>query len=109
MIFSISSTENHPGGVCDNHFARSPYFAVYDTKTGDLSFLENNLRNMPEKAGPAVVKLLLSLNVGIVVSLEFGEKIRNVLEINKVGMVIIEDNHKTIESIIRTINVQNNQ
>lgn len=109
MIYAISSTENHPGGLCGNHFARSPHFAIYDTKSGNVSFLENNLRNMPEKAGPAVVKLLLYHGVGVVVSLEFGEKIRNLLEINKVGMVIIEDNNKTIESIIRTIDKQNNK
>ena len=43
------------------------------------------------------------MNVQIVVSSEFGEKIKNVFESMKIGMVIISDENKTIEEIISTI------
>ncbi len=103
MKYAITAIENNIKSICSSHFGRSEYFAIYDTEDKSLEFIENSFRNLPKRAGPSVVKLLSSMNVEIVVSSEFGERIKNVFESMKIGMIIIQDQNKTIEEIISNI------
>lgn len=103
MKYAITSIENNIKSTCSSHFGRSEYFAIYDTEKKSLEFIENPFQNLPKRAGPSVVKLLSSMNTQIVVSTEFGERIKNVFESMKIGMIIISDENKTIEEIISNI------
>ena len=103
MKYAITSIEGNIKSKCSSHFGRSEYFAIYDSIDKSLEFIENPYKDLPRRAGPSVVKHLSSMNVQIVVSSEFGEKIKNVFESMKIGMVIISDENKTIEEIISTI------
>lgn len=103
MKYAITSIEDNLKSKCSSHFGRSEHFAIYDTEAKSVEFIENPYQNLPKRAGPSVVKLLSTMGVQIVVSTEFGERIKNVFESMKIGMVIISDNNKTIEEIISNI------
>jgi len=103
MKYAITSIKDSVKSNCSSHFGRSEYFAIYDTEEKTLKFIKNPFQNLPKRAGPSVVKLLSSMNVQIVVSAEFGERIKNILESLKIGMIIISDPNKTIEKIISSI------
>lgn len=107
MKYAITAIEGSLQSKCSSHFGRSEYFAIYDTNDKSLKFIENPFQNLPKRAGPSVVKLLSSMNVQIVVSTEFGERIKNVFESLKIGMVIISEENKTIKEIISIIDNKN--
>lgn len=107
MKYAITAIENSIKSTCSSHFGRSEYYAIYDSMDRSLEFIENPFKDLPRRAGPSVVKHLSSMNVQIVVSSEFGERIKNVFESLKIGMVIISDENKTIEEIISIIDNKN--
>jgi predicted Fe-Mo cluster-binding NifX family protein len=104
MKYAISSKGNTTECKCDPHFARSPYFAIFHSDQNKTTFIENPYQNLPEKAGPSVVKMLSSHNIEAVVSSELGEKIKNHFQSEKIGMVILEEENKSIKEIIDIIN-----
>ncbi|MFA5641160.1 MAG: NifB/NifX family molybdenum-iron cluster-binding protein [Bacteroidales bacterium] len=104
MKYAITSIEKSIKSKCSSHFVRAEYFAIYNKESGSLEFIENPYRNLPRRAGPSVVKMLSSMNVQIAVSSEFGERIKNVFESMKIGMIIISNSETTIEEIISRIN-----
>lgn len=107
MKYAITSIEENIKSRCSSHFGRAEYFAIYDTNNDSLEFIENPYRNFHKRAGPSVVKLLSTMNVKIAVSAEFGERIKNVFESMKIGMIIISDKNKTIEEIVSIIKENN--
>lgn len=109
MKYAISAKENSMNCKCDSHFARSPYFAIFDSEKNTTTFIENPFRNITERAGPSVVQLLSSHDIQAVVSIELGEKIQNHFNSKNIGMVILEDENKNIEEIINIINTNNSK
>ncbi|MDD2418987.1 MAG: hypothetical protein EOM16_06125 [Bacteroidia bacterium] len=103
MKYAITAKRDNINSHCDIHFARASFFAIYDNQSKEIKFIENEFRNIPERAGPSVVKFLSSLKTNVIVSTEFGEKIKNILDSEKIGMVIINDNKTTIKKIIEII------
>lgn len=103
MRYAIASTANTAAATCNNYFARSEYFAIFDTNDGSLEFIENKFRTLPENVGQTTLKHLSSLGVNIVVSTEFGNKIKMIMSELNIGMVIVHSNKIKIEQIIKII------
>ena len=98
MKIVISSEGNTLSSKIDPHFGRCPYFAFYDTETGNPAFLINPAKEVTSGAGPAAVQFIASKKVEKVVSGEFGLKIRSLLESLNIEMQHERD--KTISEII---------
>ncbi len=87
----------------DPRFGRCSYFAIYDTGSKNLEFLENPSKELAEGAGPAAVQLVAAQQVSKIISGHFGDKIISLLEQLNIEMQT-EDNHdKTIEEIINEL------
>ncbi|MFA6770304.1 MAG: NifB/NifX family molybdenum-iron cluster-binding protein [Bacteroidales bacterium] len=107
MKYAITSIEGNLKSKCSSHFGRSEYFAIYDTEDESIEFMKNPFENIPKRAGPSVVKMLSSMNIQIVISTEFGERIKNFFESKKIGMVIVPNENMTIEEIVSKIGTKN--
>ena len=58
-----------------SHFGRSPYFAIYDTDSGELRFIENPMANAPRGAGSGTaVRVVASNGVSLVIVSNIGPK-----------------------------------
>ena len=99
MKTAITSNGNTMDSNIDQRFGRCAYFAVYDSETRKVEFIENPNKNAVEGAGPASVSLVANQGVKKIISGEFGFKIKNMLNDLGIQMVIVKET-RTIEEII---------
>ena len=102
MKVAITSAGNTKSAHIDQRFGRCAYFALYDTTTQKLEFVENSAKDAPEGAGPAAVAIVANRGARKVVSVEFGMKIKTMLTDLGIQMVIMKED-KTIEELIGLI------
>ena len=99
MKVAITSSGNTAAASLDQRFGRCAYFAIYDTDTQELAFVENSAKNADSGAGPAAVAIVAAQGVQKIVSGEFGFKIKGMLDDLNIQMVMVKDD-KTVEEII---------
>lgn len=102
MKIAVTSKENKKDSVLDARFGRCAYFAVYDTDTKELMFLDNPAKDSESGAGPAAVAFVAKQGIKKIVSGEFGMKIKGILDDLKIEMVSIKE-EKTVEEIINDL------
>ena len=86
MKIAISSEEMNAESLLDSRFGRCTAFAIYDTDTKELNFIENPNKDADEGAGPASVSLVANQGVKRIISGEFGFKIKGLLNDLKIEM-----------------------
>mgnify|MGYP000870986366 CR=1 FL=1 len=104
MKVAIASTGNTLESSIDGSFGRCAWFIIIDTDSGGMEFIPNINREMEEHAGKAAVELVATRNVEMIVSGEFGEKIKPLLDSMHIQMVVIKDAEKKINDIITLLN-----
>ena len=86
MKVAISSEGMNAESLLDSRFGRCTAFAIYDTDTKELNFIENPNKDADEGAGPASVSLVANQGVKRIISGEFGFKIKGLLNDLKIEM-----------------------
>ena len=104
MKVAIASTGNTLESNIDSSFGRCAWFIIIDTEDGGMEFIPNTNREMEEHAGRAAVELVATRNVQMIVSGEFGAKIKPLLDSMHIQMVVIKDSGKRISDIITLLN-----
>jgi predicted Fe-Mo cluster-binding NifX family protein len=104
MRAAITSTGNSLKSTLDERFGRCAWFVIYDTDSGSVEFIPNAAANADEGAGLAAVETIAGKKAEMIISGEFGFKIKSVLEGLNIQMVILKQPEKTIEEIIQLIN-----
>lgn len=104
MKVAIASTGNTLESKIDNSFGRCAWFIIIDTESGGMEFIPNTNRDLEEFAGKAAVELVATRNVEMIVSGEFGTKIKPLLDSMHIQMVVIKDSEKRISDIITLLN-----
>ena len=104
MKIAIASTGDSLDSMLDKRFGRCSYFAILDTETKDVEFIVNPNKDIDEGAGPASIQLIASAQVEKIVSGEFGNKIKSLLNELKIQMVIAKDPELTIGAIVKQLN-----
>lgn len=104
MKVAIASTGNTLESNIDSSFGRCAWFIIVDTEDGGMEFIPNTNRDMEEHAGKAAVELVATRNVSMIVSGEFGAKIKPLLDSMHIQMVVIKDSEKRISHIIELLN-----
>ena len=80
MKIAIPANEqNKEGGVCMS-FGRAPWYAIYDTLSEDLHFMENSAAQSPGGAGIKAAQLLVDEGVKAILTPRCGENAAEVLE-----------------------------
>lgn len=103
MKVAITSTGNSPSSTLDQRFGRCSWFVIYDTESGATEFIPNHHKNDEEGAGPAAVELMASRKVTKIVSGEFGEKVKALLDSMRVQLILLKKPDITIEKIIKLL------
>ncbi len=104
MKVAVASQGNTLESNIDSSFGRCAWFIIIDTKDGGMEFIPNTNRDMEEHAGKAAVELMALRNVEMIVSGEFGVKIKPMLDSMHIQMVMIEDSEKRVCDIIALLN-----
>lgn len=104
MKIAITATGNTPISTIDPRFGRCQYFALYDTSSKALEFVENPNRDANEGAGPASAQFVIDRGARQIVSGEFGGKVKTVLEAMGIVMLPQDDCSQTVGSIISKMN-----
>ncbi|MDD4190311.1 MAG: NifB/NifX family molybdenum-iron cluster-binding protein [Mangrovibacterium sp.] len=107
MKVAITSTGNALTSQLDSRFGRCSYFVIYDTETRSVEFIPNPNKDHVEGAGPASVQLVASKGVTKVVSGEFGSKVKSVFDQLQIQLIVMPDQHKSINDIIDLLNHKN--
>ena len=108
MKVAIASNGNTLDSNIDSSFARCSWFIIYDTENGAMEFIPNTNKDIEEHAGKAAVDLVLSRNVSMIVSGDFGMKIKPLLDSMHIQMVVIKDSTKGVNQIIELLNNRRN-
>jgi predicted Fe-Mo cluster-binding NifX family protein len=87
----------------DIHFGRSNFFCIYDLNSKAKLFLKNTFASDPDGVGKNVVNLLKNQDVSMVVSCEYGRKVKQLLEKHKIQLVIIHNTSLTGEDVLKMI------
>jgi predicted Fe-Mo cluster-binding NifX family protein len=103
MKIAITSKGNSLQSFLDQRFARCTHFVIFDTDTGSTEFLPNPNVDFDEGAGPAAVELMVKKNVRKIISGEFGQKIKPMLDSLRIQMIVLKKNDKKIQDIIDII------
>ena len=108
MKVAIASIGNTLEANIDTSFGRCTWFIIVDTESGGMEFIPNTNRDMEEHAGKAAVELVATRNIEMIVSGEFGMKIKPLLDSMHIQMVVTEDAEKRVSDIIALINNRRN-
>lgn len=104
MKIAITSSWNTVDSKIDPRFGRCAYFAIYETGNNSVKFIPNPNKDIEEGAGPAAVHLLSTLNVSKVVSGDFGQRAKSLLDELKIQMIVLKGPDKRISEIIEMLN-----
>ena len=104
MKIAMASTGNTLESNIDSSFGRCAWFIIYDTDNGAMEFIPNPNKEMEEHAGKAAVELISTRNVSKIISGEFGNKIKPLLDSMNIQMIVVKDSLKTIGHIIELLN-----
>jgi len=100
MKIAITSTGDTLESTIDSRFGRCAFFAVYDTELKSTEFVLNPGKEAQEGAGPAAVQFVAALKISKIISVEFGMKIKPLLESLHIEMITNKDSTSKIANII---------
>ncbi len=100
MKIAITSTGKTVDSMVDPRFGRCSYFAVYNTETMHLEFVENTNKDASGGAGPATVQLIAQYGVSSIISGEFGGKVKPILQDLGIQMITEDNEQSTIQDIL---------
>ncbi len=103
MKIAISSTGFDLESFIDSRFGRCLCFVIYDSETRSIEFLPNPNRENSEGAGPSSAQYVINKGVQLVISGEFGVKVRNIFDSLQIGYKIIENDKTTVSEVIDKI------
>lgn len=103
MKVAVSASSNNLQAKLDNHFGRCSYFAIIDTISGQVEFIENPYKDNESGVGKKVAQLLNNLKVKKVIGFQFGVKIKEHFDQSGTQLIAIQDIEKTVEEFIHLL------
>ena len=99
----ITAAGNTVASQFDRRFGRAGWFCIYDEETKAVEFYMNDYSNANSGAGTKAAEKMVELNVGKVISGDFGPKAKDLLDKFNIQMVIIQDDNISVENIIQRL------
>lgn len=100
MKVMIPVSEKSMDSVMDERFARAPFFAVIDTKTDEVEWIENTMAEA-HGAGPKVVQFFVNKGVDAFVGPQFGENAIKAIHAANVKAYVAEK--KTVTELVKEL------
>ncbi|NLZ72539.1 MAG: dinitrogenase iron-molybdenum cofactor biosynthesis protein [Bacteroidales bacterium] len=99
MKIATTSTGDSLNSNIDPRFGRCAFFAIHDTDTKTTEFVVNTNNDLLEGAGPSAVRSVAKYNVSVIISGDFGMKVKPLMEkLNIKGIT-----HKSIADTVSDI------
>lgn len=96
----ITSKGDNTKATFDPRFGRAGWFCIVDDETGKSTFIENDQAEATGGAGVKVAEKMVEIGIKKVISGDFGPKAKGLLDKFNIQMVIIEDEHQSINEVI---------
>ncbi len=103
MRIAIPVETNKAGAAISQKFARSKWFAIWDTLANSFNFLNNPYIEDKLQVGENVVQLLANENVKQFVAYEIGLKLQNIATKQLIQLVLIPYRLKMLKDIIQLL------
>jgi predicted Fe-Mo cluster-binding NifX family protein len=103
MRIAIPVETNKAGAAISQKFARSKWFAIWDTQANSFNFLNNPYIEDKLQVGENVVQLLANENVKQFVAYEIGLKLQNIATKQLIQLVLIPYRLKMLKDIIQLL------
>ncbi|MDD4008818.1 MAG: NifB/NifX family molybdenum-iron cluster-binding protein [Fermentimonas sp.] len=107
MKIAITSTGDSLDSTIDPRFGRCAFFAIHDTDSESTEFVVNTNKELLEGAGPSAVRFVAGYNVSVIVSGEFGLKVKPLLEELSIKAITHKKTDNTVADIIRYYKLKN--
>ncbi|HXK76556.1 MAG TPA: NifB/NifX family molybdenum-iron cluster-binding protein [Bacteroidaceae bacterium] len=102
MKVVITSQEKEMNSHVDARFGRAAYFALYDTETGQVDWLQNQVGTQQHGAGTGAVNRLANLGVEKIFACVFGAKVKPLLDELGIQMIVVQEG-ETVGHIIEML------
>lgn len=79
-------------------FARAPYFAIYDTDTNKIEYLDNPAAKVQGGAGIKAAQFVADSQADVLITLRLGENSAEIL--NEIGMKIYKSSYEGVKANI---------
>lgn len=99
----ITSKGNELHSNFDLRFGRGAFFCIYNEESKEVEFHKNEHADAQGGAGTKAAEKIIELGVSKVISGDFGPKAKELLDQFKIQMIILEDDDKRIEDIIKLL------
>ena len=80
MIIAVPTMENSLSSPVDERLGRANFFAIYDTDTEKVNFIENPGKDANSGAGIKAVQTLINNKVELLLAGHVGAKARDILD-----------------------------
>lgn len=100
MKIAVSVESDSITSPLSDYFGRCQYFALYDTETNQVEFINNEYRFFTEHAGTEAMKHLHQLGITRIVSANFGEKALAEADRFSIQLIIPGDKSLTLKKWI---------
>lgn len=99
----ITSKGNTAEAAFDQRFARAAYFCIYHSDTLKTEYIQNSKAEAEKSVGSDVAQKVIEMGVQRVISGDFGPQAYHLLNEAGIQMVIMPDEEKKIQQILRLI------
>lgn len=80
MKIAVASAGQEKNAAINDQAGRAPFFLIFDDKGRFLEALDNPARDQSRRAGPSAALFLAGKEVTLVISEDFGDKMKQVLD-----------------------------
>ena len=101
-VFAISSTGKSEKSFLDLRFGKCENIYLYNSSTGNNSLIENPFQNT-DHSGVKLVELLKKEGVDVIITGEVGPLVSNLLEKEKLQLVLLQEEKIKIEEVLDRI------
>ena len=101
-IFAISSSGKSEKSFLDLRFGKCENVVIYNAETGAFNILENPYKNS-DHSGIQLVNFLQKEGVSTIITGEVGPMVSNLLEKEKLQLVLLHEEKIKIEEIIERL------
>jgi predicted Fe-Mo cluster-binding NifX family protein len=107
MKTAIAAQNSSSETLIDKHFGKCSHFHIYDDTSHTTEVINNPAQGIKGCKGDVIIDELISKNVNRVIAGDFGTKVQQLLNKNKIQMIIHPDTRVSVSELIELLNHKN--
>lgn len=107
MKTAIAAQNSSSDTLIHKHFGKCSHFHIYDDLSKTTEVIDNPAQGIKGCKGDVIVDELIAKNIKRVIAGDFGTKVQELLNNNKIQMIIHPDARISVSEIIELLNLKN--